>query len=437
MHLGIIPFIPVIIAVLVTIPLLYWATTLRIVVPAHLVHIVQKSGATISYGASKSMSGNVYYAWPSWIPVLGLTMTVLPVNNFELELEAYEAFDLNKVPFLVDVVGFFRIEDTSLAAQRIATFKELFNQLTYIVQGSIRTILANNTIDSIMTERSKFGEAFTDEVLEQLKEWGVVPVKSLELMDIKDSPTSKAISNIMAKKQSFIEMESRKEVAENKRAAEIAEVQATREIDLQKQAAAQAIGERDALKTQAIGVAQQLSLQEIKSAEKTTIEKEMAVSKVQNVESANIAKEVALVQAEQNKQMTIIIAEGKLEEAKRKASGTLAEGSAKADAEKMMQLASVEPQIILAKEIGENKEYQQYLVTIETIKANQIVGVEQAKALGAADIKVIANTGDVTSGIKSVGDLFSSKGGTSLGAMVEAFTQTPQGEAIANKFFGE
>lgn len=414
-----------------------WSLSRRRVVPAHLVHIIQKSGATISYGASDNSSGNVYYDWPSWIPVIGLSMTVLPINNFELELEEYEAFDLNKVPFLVDVVGFFRIENTNLAAQRIASFKELFDQLTYIVQGSIRTILANSTIDSIMTERSKFGDAFTDEVLEQLKEWGVVPVKALELMDVKDAPTSKVISNIMAKKQSFINMESRKEVAENTRMAEIAEVQAKQEIDFQKEMSAQAIGERSALKEQAIGVAQQLAYQEIKAQQKTSTEREMEILRVKNINEASIQKEVALLKADQEKQQTIIIAEGKLEESKQTAQGKLAEGKASAEAEKLMQLAQVEAQIVLAKEIGENQEYQHYLVTIETIKANQLVGIEQAKAISTADIKVIANSGDVNGGIKSLGDLFSSKGGSNLGAMVEAFTQTPQGSAIADKFFGD
>lgn len=414
-----------------------WSLSRRRVVPAHLVHIIQKSGATISYGASDNSSGNVYYDWPSWIPVIGLSMTVLPINNFELELEEYEAFDLNKVPFLVDVVGFFRIENTNLAAQRIASFKELFDQLTYIVQGSIRTILANSTIDSIMTERSKFGDAFTDEVLEQLKEWGVVPVKALELMDVKDAPTSKVISNIMAKKQSFINMESRKEVAENTRMAEIAEVQAKQEIDFQKEMSAQAIGERSALKEQAIGVAQQLAYQEIKAQQKTSTEREMEILRVKNINEASIQKEVALLKADQEKQQTIIIAEGKLEESKQTAQGKLAEGKASAEAEKLMQLAQVEAQIVLAKEIGENNEYQHYLVTIETIKANQLVGIEQAKAISTADIKVIANSGDVNGGIKSLGDLFSSKGGSNLGAMVEAFTQTPQGSAIADKFFGD
>jgi hypothetical protein len=59
-------------------------------------------------------------------------------------------------------------------------------------------------------------------------------------------------------------------------------------------------------------------------------------------------------------------------------------------------MAPVEAQIVLAKEIGENQSYQQYLITIRQVEANQAIGVEQARALDKADIKVIANSGTVT-----------------------------------------
>lgn len=46
-----------------------------------------------------------------------------------------------------------------------------------------------------------------------------------------------------------------------------------------------------------------------------------------------------------------------------------------------MQLAPVEAQIVLAKEIGGNAGYQDYLKVIEAIRAYVVVGGEQAKAL--------------------------------------------------------
>ena len=44
--------------------------------------------------------------------------------------------------------------------------------------------------------------------------------------------------------------------------------------------------------------------------------------------------------------------------------------------------------------------------------ANQAVGIEQAKALSSADLKIIVNYANVESGMKSLMDVFSSNGGT-------------------------
>ena len=181
--------------VMALVPLLY-----RIVVPTNEVHIVQSSKATVSYGKDTG-NGNTYYKWPSWIPKLGVTRVILPTSVFDLDLSAYEAYDKGRLPFVVDVKAFFRITDSNVAAARIASFDELNDQLKDVVQGAVRTILASSEIEEIMQGRSKFGKEFTDEVSEQLKTWGVAPVKNLELMDIRDSKDSVVIRNIMEKKK--------------------------------------------------------------------------------------------------------------------------------------------------------------------------------------------------------------------------------------------
>jgi hypothetical protein len=53
-----------------------------------------------------------------------------------------------------------------------------------------------------------------------------------------------------------------------------------------------------------------------------------------------------------------------------------------------MELAPVQAQIALAQEIGDNKGYQEYLVTIRQVEAGERIGIEQAHALkGAARIR--------------------------------------------------
>lgn len=419
------------------------AISLRRVVSTNEVHIVQSAKKTTSYGKDTE-NGNTYYEWPSSLPVLGVTKIVLPVSVFDLDLKDYEAYDQGRLPFMVDVKAFFRITDSNLAAARVASFEELHNQLKAIVQGAVRTILASSEIEEIMQGRSKFGAEFTKEVDGQLANWGVQTVKSIELMDIRDGKGSEVIHNIMAKKKSHIEMESRTEVAKNRKTAEMAEIEAQKEIDLQAQTALQEVGLRTTQNEREVALAQQEKIQALKEQEKTTKEKEMAVKQIEQMRTAEIAKEVALVRSEQErqvalinadaqKQQTIITSAGVLEATRNESEGIAAKGKANADAERAMLLAPVEAQTTLAKEIGENKAYQEYLIKVEQIKADQTVGVAQADALKAADIKVIANSGSVSGGISSISDLVSSRGGVEMGAMLEGLANTDMGKALLGK----
>lgn len=429
---------------------------LRRVVPTNEVHIVQSSRSTTSYGKDMK-NGNTYYEWPYWIPIIGITKVILPVSVFDLNLEAYEAYDKERVPFVVDITAFFRISDSNVAAQRISNFDELEQQLKIITQGAVRTVLASHEINDIMLKRSEFGTKFTHEVAEQLRSWGVESVKNIELMDVRDAKGESVVHNIMNKRKSFIEMESRREVAENIKNANIAEINAKKETELQNQQANQEVGQRKAQTTKEIGIAEQIAIQEIKEQERTTKEKEMNVFRVDQVKQAEIEKDKQIVQAQQQKQTNIIMAEGQkqkniveaegvkqqiilkaeadLESQRLGAQGIEAEGKAKAEAEKLMQLAPIEAQITLAKEIGENENYQNYLITIRRVEADQAIGIEQAQALKEADLKVIANGGDVGSGINKLTEVFSPKGGTNIAGMLEGLAQSEQGQALINKFF--
>lgn len=430
--------------VLVGLGLVAWIISLRRVVSTNEVHIIQSSTKTVSFGKDQE-AGNTYYEWPSWIPRIGIQVIKLPVSVFSLRLKDYEAYDSGRLPFVLDLEAFFRIENSNIAAQRVSHFQELNGQLTSILQGAARTILASKNIEEIMQGRSEFGIAFTGEVNEQLKAWGVTTVKNIELMDIRDSRGSQVIQNIMEKKKSEIERESRVVVAENKRAAENAEIDADREVEVNRQLAQQQVGIRTAEKEKEVGIANEKAKQEITEQQKVTTEKAMEVARVEQVKAAEITKDVNIVRAEEQKQTeivkaegekqrTVLVAEGQLESERRNAEAILVKGQSVAEAEKLLQLAPVEAQIVLAKEIGENQSYQQYLITIRQVEASQAVGVEQAKALEKADIKVIANNGNASSGLSGIGDLLSSGGGINVGAMLEGLAQTPAGKAVLDKF---
>lgn len=427
------------------------AVNLRRVVPTNEVHIVQSSKATISYGKD-TKNGNTYYAFPSWVPVIGITITNFPTSMFSLALKDYDTYDKDRLPFLIDIVAFFRIKDSNTAAASISSFVELKAQLTVILQGASRSVLAKYELEEILEGRSVFGEHFTKEVSNQLDNWGVESVKSIELMDIRDEKNSSVIANIMEKKKSHIEMQSRTEVAKNKQTASIAEIEATKEVDLKKANAKQEVGLRTVEAEQRVDLQNQAKAQAVKEQERITKEKEMAVLLVQHTKTAELNRDVAKIAAEQakttsvinaeattqadviraeaSKKTSLLIAEGKFEQQKREAEALELIGLAKAEAEKALLLAPVEAQTALAKEIGQNEPYQKYLTSLRQIEANQAIGVAQAGALSNADIKIISNTESPTSGLDNVMDLFSSKGGTQVGAMLQGLANTDQGKAL-------
>jgi len=422
-----------VIAVLLIVSLLL----LRRVVPTNMVHIVQSSKKSTSYGP-KQPAGNTYYEFPSFIPIIGVVVSKFPESVFDISLNNYEAYDVGRLPFVVDVRAFFRISDSQIAAQRVSNFQELQGQLLGVLQGAVRRILATNKLENIMQDRSSLGEQFTTEVDNGLKEWGVSTVKMIEFMDIRDNNGSQVIANMMAKEKSRIERESREVVAANKQAAESKEIEAQRQIELSRTEAEQQVGIRKAEKDKIVGIAQEKSNQQIQTEAKITVEREMDVKKVEEVRSAEIAREVAVVKAEQDQRVLVVsaqaekeslvhIAEGKLAATLKNAEGIQAEGTAKAEAEKAMLLAPVNAQLTLAKEIGDNQGYQTYLIQIRNIEASQAVGSAMAGAIGKADLKIIANSGDVQSGVASLADVFTPKGGTSIAGMLSALSQTEEG----------
>lgn len=411
--------------------LIWWVLSLREVVPSNEIHVVQKYDRTVSYGKGTE-NGNVYYKFPTWLPYLGIRVIVLSTSVFDLDLKNYEAYDKERLPFMIDVKAFFRVDEPEVAASRVESTEELTIQLGGILQGAVRSLLAQANLEDIMSERNSYGVKFTTSVQEQLKSWGVTTVKSIELMDVRDSQGSQVIKNIMEKRKSFIEMESRKTVAENLKQAKVAEIRAEQEVAIKNEEKNLEVGLKQANVNQEVNIARETAIQKVKEQEKITADKEMEIEKVKNVRAAEIAKEATVINAQANKESITLAAEAKLFEETKVAEAIKLKGIAEADTVEAMNMAPVKAQLELAKEIGNNGDYQKYLITIKDLEVRQIVETEKAKNLANADIKIIANAGDTSTGIKSVMDVFSPKGGFALAGAVEALTSTDKGNMLFN-----
>ena len=468
------------VAVILVLWLIGWILSKRRIVPTTEVHIVRGSRSTNAYGSTEPVhnaatgktveydksAGNVYYEIPIWVPFFGVDVRILNLANFDIDLKDYEAYDKNKLPFNVDITAFFRIANYKLAATRIDCEATLKKQLDKVVKGAARTVLAKDELEDIMVKRTEYSDDFTKEVAKDLEEWGLIPIKSVELMDLKDVPEGHVISDIMNKRKSFIERESRIEVAKNKQLATEAEIAAKQSIEIKQEEMNETIGQRQAARKQAVGIADENAKQKIQDQAKITKQKEMAVLEVETIQKAEIDKNKMIVEAngrqESQKidaQTQVIVADEKNKAAIHEANANFtketkaseaelinqeniakaiaAKGKAEAEAKEQLGLAEVQPQITLAKEIGENKGYQSYLIEIKKVEATQAVGIEQAKNLGNAQIKIIANAGNnVETGVKSVMDLFNASGGQALGSMLEAFKGTEAGQQIIEKLTG-
>lgn len=455
--MGNVLFITVALGILVAV-VLFTAMIFRRVVPTNMVHIVQSKKKTVSYGRSHE-SGNVYWAWPSWLPIIGVSVTEFPESIFEVILKDYDSYDSARLPFIVDVTAFFRVKDSATAAQRVSSFGELRTQLVAILQGAVRRILATNTLEQIMEARAELGHQFTQEVQEQIEEWGVLPAKSIEFMDLRDAKGSQVIENIMEKEKSRIERESRIAVADNRKQAETAEIDAQRLIDVQTQEALQQVGIRTAEKEKVVGIAKEQAHQQIQAEAAVTTQRVMEVKSIELGRAAEIDKNVKVVEAEAarqtqmikaqanrdanilaaeaEKETTILVAAGDLEKVVKEAQGVEALGKAKAESERLILMAPVDAQIRLATEIGENQEYQNYLVTVRRIESEQTIGVAMADAIKAADIKIIGTNGNIQGSVGSITDMFSAAGGTKLGSMLEGLSMTDAGKQVLEKFSGK
>lgn len=427
-----------VLVVLVIVGITRWILSLRRVVAPNEVHVVRQSKGTRVFGKVNketnptAVESNAYYEWPEWIPRWGVNVTKLDLSIFTIDLKNYSAYDKGRLPFKVDIQAFFRIADFEMAASRISGVEEMQKQLDAVLQGSSRSLLANEELEELMGKRNEYGAKFTTLVKDQLKSWGVEAVKNIELMDIRDVEGEQVVENITKKKKSEIDRDARKKVAQNEQEAKEAEIASQKAIALKEQDKALEVGKKTAEVNATVGMANEATEQKIQDQKKLTAEKKVAVENVEKVGSAKNQREADVINADAGRQTTVLKAQGDLDATKLRAQGIEAEGNAKAAADKAGQMASVAAQTALAKEIGENEGYQQYLIQKEQINANREVGLKQAENLGNADIKIVANGSDVPSGISKAAGALAPQTGFNIGGLLEALTGTPEGKRLVD-----
>lgn len=402
----------------------------RVVVPTDHIHVVQRRKTSMAYGHNMP-GGNVYFKVPSFVPYFGITVAVMPTAIFSVAVNKYDAYDKARVPFLIDVMSFFQIDDALEASKRVRSIQELESQLQNTVRSAVRRVLSSFPIDEIMGSRSTLNKEFLTEVAEQTKNWGV-KVNSIEFMNIEDYPGTRVVTNIMDKERTTIEMESRKKVAANMQAAELAEIEARQTVDLraveknrivslQSQQAAQTVNE-EAAKTKlteaAVKRVETMQAQEIEKS-RQEVAADMAAS-ILNKEAAGRATAMR-TEAEGFKNAKVLEGEGE-------ASKVKSVGTAEANVVEATGLAEAQAKLKMAEALAK---YNDAGMSIEKLKA--LIEIETAKyaALGQgfnkADVKIV-QSGE---GSSLLGIPLNAKSGADIDVFLKELGIGSVGEAVA------
>ena len=247
---------------------------------------------------------SVYYYFPSFLPFIGMYVRRLPLEMLEIKVPNFVAFDMKRARFECDIVAFCAIIDGKTAAMRIpgtGDMEELEKQVQQVLWATMRDSTTKMIVRDIINNRKEIINMIKDPLKEALDEWGL-GLKDIEIIEFKDAPQGKVISNISSIREQEIETEARQKNADQKKQARLAEAQAEEIAKIREVERDEAIQKRDQDRIQKVAVQQRLARQ-----------KELDVVQVEKVKNQEIEKEKAEVFAEQERAVAKIDAEKRRE----------------------------------------------------------------------------------------------------------------------------
>lgn len=395
--------------VLILVILILVALSMYRVVPsseAHYVISAWKSMICSPDEAVRDMEGSGGSRYYFDIPILRTIRKLdLTIKEIVVHQETYEK---NQARYKVSSSVKYRIKKVKTAAETFIDDESLQEQLKEVVRAGIRTITVKYDVVETRANKKKMDSEIRAEITDDLEKWGLELV-NFQLIDFQDTEDSKIISNISKRREVEIETRTREENAEKKKSARIKEAEAE-----------ELARTREIAKDKVIEQREQDKQKEIAEREKIAEEKRFEVVQVRVIRQAEIDKEKAIVKANQDKETEVILKEQKrlegegdklraIEKAKGEAAPIREKGLAEAEAKDKLQAAlnKFKPEAIRA------------LVAEKVVDMQEKVGVETAKALSQADVKVFAG-GD--------GD---SKSGFNLGKMVSSMSASNDDTALA------
>ena len=405
----------------------------RIVAPSEAHLVVTRKGKFVVSSDESVGTRRYYFSIPGWVPFFGRDIRIMDVTIKEITMEQ-ETIEKNQARFNVTSSLKHRIKNVKQAAETFISDTDLKEQLKEIVKSGVRAITVQYDVTVARAKKREIESKIREEIVDDLASWGLELI-NFQLVEFNDTKDSKIISNISRRSEVEIEARTREQKAEKIKQARVKEAE-SEEVARQ----------REIAKDRAIGEAEQQKAKKIAEQEKEAQESAYEVIRVKTIEQANIDKEKATVKATQDKQVAIIKAtqdkeaEEIMMEQKRlegKGDRERAEEQAKGEAAPIREAGQAEAEIIKAKGLAEaeskdalqkalNKftdEAIKALVAEKVVEKDRAVGIETAKALRDADVKVFSGGGE------------SGSQGFELGKMVDAMGVANEGtqNAVLNK----
>jgi flotillin len=378
----------------------------RIVPPseAHLV-VTARSKFVVSSDIDIAKTGKkAYFAIPHRIPFIGRNVRMMDITIKEIVVEQ-ETYEKNQARYNVRSSTKFRINDVLVASETFVDEEQLDIQLQDVVKACVRAITVKYDVVEARADRQKMEGEIRKEISDNLAQWGLQLV-NFQLVEFKDTKDSQVISNISKRREVEIESDTRQQNAEKYKMAVMKEAEAKENSS-----------KREIERDEQIAKRQQAMNQIVAEQEKLAQEKLYEVIQVKTIKQAEIDKEKAIIRANQDKEVQAIQKDQKqlegegeklrLEQIAIGNAATIREnGAAEAKAKDLLQES--------LNKFGDGA--IRALVAEKIVAMQQTVGVESAKALANAEMKVFVG-GD---GAKNSFD---------LGQMVSALNVGNEGAA--------
>ena len=411
------------------------AAVLYTIVPADKADVVIQRGRRRTFSPHTEYTDvgkAAYFKIPSWIPGYGMVVHRMPLKILSIPIPDFLAFDKDRARFVCDIVAYGVIKDPVVAAMRFpATLEELGQDISKVVRATTRDSTTKKPIREIINDREGIIKTINRPLTEALVNWGI-ELRDIELVEFKDpeQPIYKGeepphvIKDISSIIEVQINSEARQKNAEQIKIARLKEAEAE---ELAKK--------REIQRDEEIGKRDQKKEQEVAKEQKMAREQQLEVTRVNQVKQQQIDKEQMIVKATQDKEVESINRQQKQlmgqgdrlrdeEMAKGQAAFIRERGYADADAKQKLQdaLNKFKENAILA------------LIAEILVEKDRQIGVETAKALSQADLKVFSGGTAGQQGF-NLGEMVKSLGVADEGGKVSLLNRISQPNDLGFKKF--